>query len=286
MDYLMTVPFSAVGALLLAILTVPATAQNTLFMETFAAGIPPDWSSRMLGVPIDPWSAGISPATNSADVFHEWFCNHGGLTRDNMLVTSRIDLGGFGRIDFACVQHQLFPTQRGRNRVEVSVDGGQTFATLYEEFGTWSGVGAIHANLDAYAGQADVRIAFHYEGAIANEWRIDDVQVTTPDPVLDIQGLVAGGTASLAVVGASPGALVLTGISLLGAGPLSTPFGNLSLTPPIFILSLQNAGSNGSSATPLAIPVWASGITLHAQAAALRLDGTVQLSNWRTGTTQ
>src|SRR5688572_1987411 len=91
-------------------LAAPALSQAVLFQEDFNAGIPATWTNRHLGFPHDPWLAGISPATASPDVFHDFFCTNGFILRINQLITPRIDLSGFTRADFSCVQHQSFPT--------------------------------------------------------------------------------------------------------------------------------------------------------------------------------
>lgn len=272
--------------LALAAITAPTRAQNILFAEDFDAGIPSSWVHFTLDVPIDPWSAGVSPVNASPDIFHEWFCDQGGQNRRNVLMSPRIDLSGFWRATFQCKQHQLYPTLRSLNLVQATTDGGQTFSTLYSETGTWSGPGAIQLSLDAYAGLGDVRIAFYYEGAIANEWRIDDVRVTTPQPLLDLTSLNVGTNATFDLRGASPFGLAVFAYSIQGGGPLTTPFGPVGLTPPIETLSLSVADGNGAATTTLPIPAAALGITLWAQAAELRADGSVELSRHTSDTIQ
>ena len=276
----------SVGALLLASLAASALAQNVLFSESFTNGIPAGWTHRALGTLIDPWSPGISPVTSSPDVFHEYFCAHGFFFRDNALVSPRIDLSGFLRAGFSCVQHQTYPLQRYSNRVEISTNGGQTFALLYAETGTWSGPGAINVNLDAWAGLPDVRIAFHYQGTIANEWRIDDVRITTPQPVLAINGVVAGAPTTFAWNGGTPGAFVVMAISFHGSGPLPTPFGLIHLSQPILSLPFQIADAAGNAASTHTFPAWATGIQIHSHAGELLANGSVNLSNWRMVTLQ
>jgi hypothetical protein len=271
---------TTLGCAALLALSAAGLAQNVLFAEDFTNGIPATWSNRHLGIAMDPWRPGIGPTTSSPDVFHEWFCAHGFYFRDNLLVTPRIDLSGFSRVDFSCTQHQTSPLQRNVNRVEVSTDGGQNFTVVYTETGTWSGPGTIQVRLNAYAGLPDVRIAFHYQGTIANEWRIDDVRVTTPQPVHSVSGLTAGNTATLSLSGTAPNIGVLMGMSLSGPGPVPTPYGNVGLTPPV---SLHFLITNAIGSTSMTIPVPASalGITLFSQAAALFSNGHIDLSNSR-----
>ena len=263
------------------VLAAAAAAQNILFEEKFNAGVPASWTQQALGVPIDVWTGGVSPATGSTDVFHEWFCAHGFFYRINRLVSSPVNLTGFTQVDFSCVQHQTFPLARAVNRVDVSTDGGNTFSPLYTETGTWSGAGVINANMNAYAGLPDVRLAFHYEGAAANEWRIDNVRVTTPQPVLTLTGTTVGGTAVWSVVGGTPNALVVWGVSVAGNGPIPSPFGLLGLTPPFFVLPVVVvADASGASQTSVVLDASTLGITIYTQAAEVLPTGEIRLSNW------
>jgi hypothetical protein len=270
----------------IAALASASPAQRILFSENFDNGLPATWTNFVLDTPLDPWSAGVSPASGSPDVFHDWFCDRGGLNRRNLLMSPRIDLSGLWRADFSCKQYQMNPTLRSQNLVQVSTDAGNTFTTLYDETGLWSGAGTIQFSLDAYAGLPDVRIAFLYEGAIANEWRIDDVRVTTPQPQLDIQGLNAGATATFDFREGVPGGLVVFAFSITGGGPLPTPFGPVGLTPPIETLAIRGVDPTGSATATIALPAAALGIALWAQAGELRADGSVQLSNHLSGTIQ
>src|SRR5262245_17147963 len=222
-------------SVLLVLSAAPLLGQNVLFSEGFTAGIPATWSHLTLATSVDVWSPGLDPITNNPTAFHEWFCHSGLDFRDNILVTPRIDLSGFTFAEFRCKQHQIFPLQRMLNRVEVSTNGGLTFTPVYTETGTWSGPGFINISLNQWAGLSDVRIGFHYQGFVANEWHIDDVRVTTPQSVLDVQNVVAGFPTNYSITGAEPISIVAIGVSLAGAGPIPTPWGTLYLTPEIFI---------------------------------------------------
>ena len=274
----LSIPRCVVAA---GVFAAAATAQNVLFDEKFNSGMPGSWSQQALGVPIDSWDPGVSPATGSSDVFHEWFCGHGTFYRINVLVSPPIDLTGFTQVDFSCVQHQTFPLARAVNRVDVSIDGGTTFTPLYTETGTWSGAGVINANMNAYAGLPDVRVAFRYEGAASNEWRIDDVKVTTPQPVLSLTGTTVGGTAVWSVVGGTPNSLVVWAVSVTGPGPIPSPFGLLGLTPPFFVLPVvEIADASGDSSTSLFLDSSTLGITIYTQSAEVVPTGEIRLSNW------
>jgi hypothetical protein len=256
-----------------AFLTAPLAAQNPIFSEDFANGIPATWGHLELGAAMDPWTAGFDPVTNNPDAFHEWHCFSGAHFRDNILVTPAIDLSGLHRVDFSCKQHQVFPQQRFLNRVEVSTDGGNVFVPIYTEIGTWSGPGTISLSLDAFAGLPDVRIGFHYQGTIANEWRIDNVRVTTPQPLLAITGTTAGAPTTYAIAGAEPNALVLLGLSITGGGVLPSPFGPVLLSPPIFLEGPMIVDPNGNASLGATYPVSAIGVQLFAHPVQLGVGG-------------
>lgn len=267
------------------LLAIAARGQNVLFEENFDQGIPPGWTQIQRGWTHDAWRPGRNPATNDPDVFHEYFCNHGTLFRDNMLVTPPIDLRGFTAAVFRCDEYQVLPTWRLLNRIEIAAGGG-AFVPVHTVTGSIPGPGVITVDLVPFLGQADVRIGFRYQGDIANEWRIDNVRVTTPQPLHTITGLAAGGVATFAVRGVAPGNLVLIGLSLTGPGPLPAPFGTVALTPPVDLLSVVFAGPAGTVGRTLSIPIAAAGLRLWSQGAELLPDDTLRWSNALARTVQ
>lgn len=256
---------------LASILCAPLSAQNVLFEEHFAQGLPSTWSQVQLGFGSDRWLTGTSPSTASPDVFHEYFCNHGTLFRDNRLVTPRISLRGLGDAMLRWEDEQVLPTWRWLNEVEVSVSNGP-FVPLFRVNGTTSGITSIAVDLSAYLGRRDVRFAFHYQGDIANEWRIDHVRVTTTQPLHRVDDLRSGRTAQFSVSAATPGSAVLTFVSLQGPGPLPAPFELVCLSLPIVLLSAETASAQGTSSTAVPIPLALPGLQVWSQAA--ELNGT------------
>ncbi len=241
-------------------------AQNTLFLEGFDSGIPPTWTQELLGVGADVWLAGTNATTKSADVYHEYFCTNGTLLRDNRLVTPVIDLRGLRDAALRWDDFQVLPTWRNLNAVEVSVAKGP-FTVIHTVTGATGGLRPVAVDVSMAAGRADVRFGFRYRGDIANEWRIDNVRVTTSQPVHSIRGLVAGSTASFDIVGLVSGSAVVLGLSLSGEGPIPTFFGDVLLSPPLFLLPTIVAGASGavSLAVPIPndiarVPVWTHGI--------------------------
>lgn len=260
------------------VLVICPPAQNVLFEERFDRGIPAAWTQDLLGVGADIWRAGTNPSTNDTDAYHEYFCTNGTLLRDNRLVTPAIDLRGLRDATLTWDDFQVLPTWRQLNAVEVSIGGGP-FSTIYAVTATSAGGTTLAVDVSALAGRPDVRFGFRYRGDIANEWRIDNVRITTSHPVLSIRGLTAGATAEFRVDGASAGSAVTIALSLHGPGPLATLFGDVFLTPPVVLLPSLTAGANGVVALPIPIPASASGLPLWTHAVVLMPSSTARLTN-------
>jgi hypothetical protein len=256
-------------SLLLLCCASPLPAQNLLFEERFDQGIPRTWSQIQLGFGSDIWFVGTNPVTANPDVYHEYFCNHGTLFRDNRLVTPALDLRGLTDALLTCDDYQALPTWRLRNAIEVSVAGGP-WVTLFEVTRTTSGAATIAVDLGAYVGRAGVRLAFHYQGDIANEWRLDNVRVTTSRPVHAVDELRSNRTATFSVEGAQPGNLTAIYVSLQGGGPLPAPFGLVHLSWPIELLSAQFADPQGRSSIAVPIPRGLPGLPVWSQALEFR----------------
>ncbi len=269
--------FSA--ALLLLLSSAPAFAQNLVFEERFQAGIPATWTQIVSGSSVDIWTPGFGRVDGSPDVHHEWFCAHGNFFRDNTLVSPPINLSGLTRATFTCGQFQEFANSIDFNAVEVSTDGGQSFTVIHQVTNPPEGQSVIQVNMDAYAGLPSVQIGFHYTGFIANDWSIDNVRILTSNPLLAIQNLVAGSTATVSVTGAEPGHLVHVGISLAGPGPTSTPFGMVNLSPPIRRIAVRSADALGNVTLSLPVPPSLTGRTLYAHAVELWAGGGGEPSN-------
>jgi hypothetical protein len=273
----MEIYMRAVLVLLASVFCVPLTAQNVLFEEHFEQGLPSTWSQVQLGFGSDRWLTGTSPSTSSPDVFHEYFCNHGTLFRDNRLVTPRISLRGLGDAMLRWEDEQVLPTWRLLNEVEVSVANGP-FVPLFRVTGTTSGTTSMAIDLSAYLGRSDLRFAFHYQGDIANEWRIDHVRVTTTQPIHRVADLRTGRTAQFSVSGATPGSVAMIFVSLQGAGPLPVPFELVYLSLPIALLSAETVTAQGTSSISVPIPLALPGLEVWSQGAELS-GGTLRWTN-------
>lgn len=254
-------------------------AQNVLFEERFDRGIPAEWMQLQRGIGPDRWLAGTNPVTGSADAYHEYFCNHGQLFRDNLLVTPPIGLRGLSQATLVFDDHQILPTWRLYNGVRASLAGGP-FVPIHVVTRNTGGIVTVRIDLTPLLGHDDVRFAFHYQGDIANEWRIDNVLVTTLQPVLQLTNLAAGRAAQVSLRG-TPGNACFVGFSFSGPGPLATPVGQLLLTPPVELLPLVVLDGAGTWSMSLPIPAGLTGVPLWSQAAMVTPGNTVHWSNAR-----
>jgi N-acetylneuraminic acid mutarotase len=122
--------------------------------------------------------------------------------------------------------------------LDVSVDGGDTWTTV------WSGPGSVavptHVTvpLSAYAGQRDVRIRFHYSvPGLGGIWQIDNVAVGTRDFVTVPGGLIVG-----QVTDANTGAGVIGAtVATDAADPADPASGRSAPTAPAHTTSVPTA---------------------------------------------
>ena len=77
-------------------------------------------------------------------------------------------------------------------------------------------------------------------------------------------GLVAGQQATMQVTGATPGATVMLGYSISGAGPTNTQFGAVDMSLPIKVLTVMTADAQGVATYNPIVPNF-PGLTLYTQ---------------------
>jgi len=80
---------------------------------------------------------------------------------------------------------------------------------------------------------------------------------------------VGGTKATLSIANASAFGGVLIGFSFTGAGPTTTPFGVVDMSPPIKAGPFLTADLNGAASIEVFIPAYLSGTTVYTQAADL-----------------
>jgi len=261
----MSSPLSPALAGFLLLASIPVHAQSIVFEERFDGGLPATWTNVPTPT-LDPWAPGYTWVNGTPDIHHEWYCHNGFSFRDNNLLSPPINLSGLTRATFTCEQFQQYPLSINYNAIEVTTDGGQNFTVIHQVTAPPAGFSVIQVDMDAFAGLPSVQIGLHYRGTIANDWSIDNVRILTTNPLLAIQNLVAGSTATFDVRGAGPGNTVHFGVSLAGAGPTTTPFGIVNMSPPITRLPVQIANANGSASVDARVPPGLLGRTIWSQA--------------------
>ena len=80
-----------------------------------------------------------------------------------------------------------------------------------------------------------------------------------------ITSMTAGSPATFTISGAEPNSSVILGYSLSGAGPFTTTYGIIDMTPPINTLAVLSANANGDASWTVNVPGSASGRTLYTQ---------------------
>lgn len=166
-------PLMALGAL-----TAPTWAQQTALTENFDAGVvpPTGWTELNNGV-----TNGWEPDFNLEEAEHDDYFS--GVYNDNRLESPAMDLSTFAEAYLHCDQDQQFPSFRDINNVDVTLDGGATYTTVYSETGSASVTDApLEVDLSAYAGLSGVQLSFHYTGDYANAWRLDNIVVDDVAP--------------------------------------------------------------------------------------------------------
>jgi hypothetical protein len=167
-----------------ALLASPLAAQTTFLDEDFTSGIfpPAGWGEFQTGT-TDGWEA-----DTGVGAFHDDFL---GLS-ESLLISTSMDLSTatdcWLHLDFG----QRYPNHRYINIVRATIDGGLTFLDVHHMASLTSGGGQrVELDLAALTGNADVRLAFYYEGDDSNEWWLErtlvDDQVPPPSnywPVL------------------------------------------------------------------------------------------------------
>ena len=104
----------------------------------------------------------------------------------------------------------------------------------------------------------------------ADNWELNG-GCTPSGPTLSVSGLVAGGTATLSVSGATPGRSVWFAYSLAGGGPTSIsagPCGSLTveLSNPIAVLPPVIADPSGNASIMSGVPPGTTGVSVWGQA--------------------
>jgi len=116
---------------------------------------------------------------------------------------------------------------------------------------------------DIWMGAQGAATAIHADGGLAIAY-----SGAPAAPTYTITNLVSNSIGTFAVSDVPPNSTVTIGYSLAGAGPISTAYGIVYMTPPVSVLSVLNSDANGDASISLSIPPSASGYTLYTQALA------------------
>ncbi|RMH02563.1 MAG: hypothetical protein D6702_08370 [Planctomycetota bacterium] len=193
----------------------------------------------------------------------------------NALVVG-LDGGGFSShtLDFMAIDYG--EELNSFDGVWVSADGVEWFQ-VYTDWGAlaqfWQAVTGIDLSSTGAVTTGSFYLMFgqedNYPYGYLDGVGVDDLSITSAGPTgpfLSVSNLVAGGVATIQVVNATPGGVVRHGYSLTGGGPVSTPYGDLLLSPPFTELPPMTANASGVASMSAPVPPQASGVAvwLHA----------------------
>ena len=266
-----------VAAGLLAAAT--ATAQTVVWEEDFDPEFPTDWTSLVLGSSVDEWilrEDGNTTFPYSNDVWHEGWCDHGNIFRNNYLITSPIDLSDTSGLTLSWDNWVLDAAFLVNCRMEITTNGGASYQLLHQLVSPPDGRHSTSVDISAYAGQT-VQLALHYSGAAGNDWGVDNLKITTPWTYLGQALPGSGGTPQLRGTGnlaeGTAVQLLLTDAPasswahfVLGFNTLNLPFYGGTMVPTLdIVVPLLTDGSGAltvGGTWPAAVP---AGIDMYFQ---------------------
>jgi hypothetical protein len=238
----------------------------SILSEDFDAGVvpPAGWTTQNLNGSISAgWVASAGKAYH-ADESGVGMC-------DDILATPAMDLSGYTAVTVTFNTFMGWVSYLDSQSLDVSTDGGATWTMVWSDLGMNNLEDTV--DISAYAGQSSVMVGFHYVGDYAHSTTIDNVVVAEGGGgggglTYAITPMIAGSPATFSVTGADVNSNCIIGYSLLGAGPITTAYGVVDMTPPISRLPTLITDSNGDASLTLTVPANASGVTLYTQALA------------------
>jgi putative ubiquitin-RnfH superfamily antitoxin RatB of RatAB toxin-antitoxin module len=204
------------------VVSAPAS-KAVILSEAFEGGVMPAGWSEQLGAATSGWTFSSDASSDYFDIpahttyaaINDDACNCD--MSDVWLITPVIDLTGTTapRLSFESYLNygdDVFT-------LKSSIDGGVTWADV-TTFTTKSAWTNEQVDLSAYAGQANFKLAFHYNdgGAWSYGWAIDDVSVFEPE------------ANDLAVTAIAPDGFVLSGSTVTPQVTISNPGTNAQTT--------------------------------------------------------
>ncbi len=180
---------------------------------------------------------------------HDWvaltFGNWGGVQRSLWIgLTDENVEGTFEWVDGTPVSFTNWANNEPNNSTANDPVNGEDYVFLYPGGGKWND---LH--------DTDTSTWF------ANLCGVVEIP-GSGGPLLNVTGLVAGSTATIAVSNATPSGLVRHGYSPFGGGPVITPYGDLLLSPPYTELPAMSADANGDASLSIPVPAGTTGVVV------------------------
>ncbi|RMH01832.1 MAG: hypothetical protein D6702_10315 [Planctomycetota bacterium] len=163
--------------------------------------------------------------------------------------------GGFGSFGFQILGgHVRVSVNQNGDNVDLEID--ENLDGVYDYI--YSAPGLIASGLASQLG--DGAGLGHWSDGTTDNWSLNGGCSGPPTPTLSVAGLVAGGTATISVSNCTPMGLVRHGYSVFGGGPVSTPYGDLLLSPPYHELPAIVCDGAGAGSLSAAVPAGTTGI--------------------------
>ena len=258
------------------------SAQTTVLTEDFNANIvpPAGWSQLDLN-PSAMTMGWVSDLAGQA--FHD---DEYGQS-EKILATPMVDFTGMTEVYVhmdmttnyvAYMAHSIaegYGYGNGVTTLEASHDGGATWMVLWTDDILMADNGlAVTRDIDisAHAGHTGMMLGVHFSGDWAHEMWVDSFVIDDQAGgggggglVYAVTPMTAGYPVTFSVTGAAPSSNVILGYSLNGAGPISTSYGMVDMTPPISTLATLTSDANGDASLTVTVPANAAGVTLYTQ---------------------
>ena len=259
------------------------SAQTTVLTEDFNANVvpPAGWTTQNLN-----GSTTFSEPWNTDGFGQAWHGDGGSADgqAENLLVTPMFDLTGmteaYVHMDIttnwvAYMAHSNPSYGNGATTLEASHDGGVTWMVLWTDdidVADQSVMLTRDIDISAHAGHTGMMLAIHFSGDWAHEVWVDNFAIDDQSGGGSGGGLTyamtpmtAGSPVTFSITGAAPSSNCIIGYSLAGAGPITTAYGVVDMTPPISTLATLSADAYGDASLTLTVPANAYGVTLYTQ---------------------
>ena len=215
-----------------AVCDAPGYAAGTfgppVLSESFDGGaIPPGWTVQtnsggdwkvVTGADPCGFPEGNQTGGSGPYAIDNGFC---GFFEDSYLVTPTMDLSSVGNAAIRFASDFLDGGFGDTAEVEVSIDGGATWTSVWKAPGSAPGPSTVTADMSFAAGHANVQARFHYSAFFGLWWEVDDVAIGPVACSTLPGGLVVGSVSN-----------ANTGLGLSGATVTALADGSSTTTAP------------------------------------------------------